>query len=278
MAESSPPPALAHVFGALDWLVLALYVAATLAIGFYFWRKQRTAETFFVGHRRTHPLIAGISIFAALFSVISYIGGTGEYVQNGPVLAFVNNTLTFPVVFVIVAWLIIPRIMRLPVTSAYELLEQRFGRGVCRLASSAYIFGRLVWMSVILFTCSTVLINAVGVDTFRPWMIAAAIGAVTTTYTLCGGIEGLMVTQVLQFGILLAAALLTLASVTSRLGGVGAWWPHHWEAHWAPQPFFSWDPHVRVTVVGTFVSAIVFWSCMSTAEQSTEPLVSSETL
>src|ERR1700722_15675665 len=141
MAEP-PPPQLAHVFGALDWVVLSLYGAATLGIGFYFWRKQRPAETFFLGNRSTNPLIAGVSIFAALFSVISYIGGPGEYVQNGPVLVFVNNLLPFPVVFLVVAWLVIPRIMRLPVTSAYELLEQRFGRGVSRVASSAYIFGR----------------------------------------------------------------------------------------------------------------------------------------
>jgi NAD(P)-dependent dehydrogenase (short-subunit alcohol dehydrogenase family) len=40
--------------------------------------------------------------------------------------------------------------------------------------------------------------------------------------------------------------------ITVSMGEVAAWWPTHWVDHWAPQPVFSLDPAVRITVVGTF--------------------------
>jgi Na+/proline symporter len=54
-------------FATLDWVVLGVYAAILLGIGFYFYRPQGgTNEEFFVGNRRTHPLLAGISLFTAL--------------------------------------------------------------------------------------------------------------------------------------------------------------------------------------------------------------------
>jgi len=43
------------------------------------------------------------------------------------------------------------------------------------------------------------------------------------------------------------------------MGGVGAWWPSTWSPNWDPQPVFSLDPTVRVTVVGSIVFMTVWW-------------------
>ena len=71
----------------------------------------------------------------------------------------------------------------------------------------------------------------------------------------------------MQFFVLLAGALCTLIYITVRMGGVGAWWPTHWVQHWAPQPIFSLDPQVRVTVVGTFIGALIWWVCTAASDQ-----------
>ena len=241
-------------FATFDWVVLAIYAAVLLGIGFHFYRRNTgTNEEFFVGNRRTHPLLAGISLFTALTSIITYIGTPGEYVQYGPMLPFWANVITLPVIQVVVQFWLIPAFMRLPITSAYELLESRLGLPVRRLGSLSYIVTRLVWMSLILFTSAKVLIYVTGCDSRWGPIIAAAIGLVTTTYTLFGGIRTVMITEAVQFCLLVTGALLTIASITWKLGGVGAWWPHHWEPHWPAQPVFSWDPRVRVTLIGTFV-------------------------
>ncbi|MEO6874528.1 MAG: sodium-coupled permease [Opitutaceae bacterium] len=266
-AVSLPPPLLA--FAPFDWVVLVVYAGLLLGIGFYFYQRQpSTNEEFFVGNRRTHPLLAGISIFTALTSIITYIGSPGEYVQNGPVLVFLANVITLPLIQIVVGWFLIPVFMRLPITSAYELLEKRLGLSVRRTGSMAYILTRLVWMALILYTTSHVMVYVTGCDPRWGTTIAVVVGLVTTTYTLFGGIRTVMVTEAIQFCLLVVGALLTIASITLKMGGIQAWWPSHWEPHWAPQPFFSLDPHVRVTVVGTFIYYTVATICVAGSDQS----------
>ena len=266
-ARTFPPPLLA--FAPFDWLVLVLYAGLLLGIGFYFHqRRSGTNEELFVGNRRTHPLLAGISIFTALTSIITYIGSPGEYVQNGPVLVFLANVVTLPLIQFVVGSFLIPAFMRQPITSAYELLQSRLGLTVRRTGSMAYILTRLVWMALILHTTSKVMVYVTGCDPRWSITIAVIVGLVTTTYTLFGGIRTVMITEAVQFCLLVLGALLTIASITWKMGGIKAWWPAHWEPHWAPQPFFSLDPHVRVTVVGMFIYYTVATICSAGSDQS----------
>jgi SSS family solute:Na+ symporter len=157
--------------------------------------------------------------------------------------------------------------MRLPITSGYELLETRLGRSVRLTASITFIAVRLVWMALILYAASAVLVNVTGCD--RRWMpaIEAAIGALATLYTLAGGIKAVMTTAVLEFALLLLGAIMTVVLISVQAGGVRPWWPEHAPAHWMPQPFFSADPHIRVTAVGTFISYFISTVCAGGSDQ-----------
>lgn len=260
--EASPP----RGFGAADWLVLVVYAAALIGIGYYYSRRQTTTEEYFVGSRRLSPMLVGISLFATLYSTLSYFGSPGEIVQNGPVIIAVNLA-TVPLVYLLVGYVIIPIIMRMRVTSAYELLEARLGRRVRLLGSGMFIITRILWMALMLYTTSFVIVTVMGWDPRWVTIISILTGGVTTVYTLSGGIEGVVVTDVLQFFVLLFGAAATAACITYQMGGVGEWWPTAWAPHWAPQPFFSADPHVRVTMVGTFFGNIILWICITSSDQ-----------
>ena len=212
--------------------------------------------------------MAGISLFTALTSIITYIGTPGEYIQYGPVLVFTANLIVLPFVQLIVGRLLIPHFMRLPITSAYELLEVRLGRAVRQAGSIGYIATRFVWMALILYTSSSVLVHVIGCDPRWSTLIVLVIAAVTTTYTLVGGLRTVMITEAVQFFLLLTGAVLTIVSITVSLGGVGRWWPTHWEPTWPTQPFFRWDPHVRVTIVATFLFQLVGTVCSAGSDQA----------
>jgi SSS family solute:Na+ symporter len=255
-------------FGGLDWVVLAAYAAALLAIGFHFSRRQRTTEEFFTGGRRMNPVLAGISVFAAYFSIISYIATPGEYVQYGPTQVVWGMLLALPFTFLIVGWLIIPVIMRLPITSAFELLEARLGRTVRQASSISYVVARIFWMGMILFTASTIMVHVLDCDPRWAIPIATLIGAVTTTYTLAGGIRTVMITEAVQSSMLMVGALLTIILISRNLGGVGAWFPPHWQAHWLPQPIWSSDLHMRTSLVATFLSLLIGGICYTVTDQA----------
>jgi SSS family solute:Na+ symporter len=257
----------ARSFSGWDWIVVGAYLAVLLGIGIHYSRRQRTTEEYFVGGRNVRPFLAGLSLFTATNSIIAYIGITGEYVQNGPTLAAIGNVFPIPIIYPRVGWVVIPLIMRLPITSVYELLESRLGLPVRRAGSLAYIATRLVWMTLILYTSSTVLVNVVGCDPRWGYLFTVVTGVVTTTYTLFGGIRTVMITEVVQFFMLLMGALLTIVSISVKLGGVSRWWPRHAESHWQATPFFSPDPHVRVTLLAALVTYLITPLCTSFTDQ-----------
>ena len=258
--------ALSHGFGLLDWAIVVLCIAVLIWIGFYYSRRQRTTEDYFVAGRNQSPVLAGVSLFAALFTIVAYIGVPGEIVQNGPVLV-IASVAALPFSYFIIGRFLIPTFMRLPITSGYELLETRLGKPVRLAASLTFMCVRLVWMALILYAASSVLVNVTGCD--RRWLpaIEAGIGTIATLYTLAGGIEAVMTTAVMEFALLMLGAILTVALISLQAGGFAPWWPDHRPTHWMPQPFFSTDPHIRLTAVGTFISYFISTVCAGGSDQ-----------
>jgi SSS family solute:Na+ symporter len=260
------PAAPTRGFSALDWMVVFIYGAVLVGIGFYYSRRQKTTEEYFLAGRNTKAFTAGISLFATLLSTITFVAMPGEMVQNGPVVAALYLA-ALPVCYLIIGWLVIPEIMRQHVSSAYELLEARLGRRIRIFGSLTFILTRLIWMALLLHTTSIVLVNIMGWDPRWVTLITITTAGVTIVYTLTGGFEAVMVTDVLQSFVLLLAAMLALFFIVLAMGSAGIMIPDRWMPHWAPQPFFSFDPHVRVTMVGSFISTIVFWICTAASDQ-----------
>lgn len=262
VAGEAPPPG----FGTIDWLVVVVYALALIGIGFFYSRRQTTTEEYFVGSRSVAPFLAGISLYATMFSAVTYIALPGEMIQHGPVLICVG-LMAMPFIYLIVGYWIIPLMMRLPVTSAYELLETRLGRHVRLLGSGIFVVTRLIWMALMLHITALVLITVMGWDPGWKLPLIIITGGLTVLYTLIGGFRAVVVSDVVQFFVFFVGLLFTLIYITVSMGGVGAWWPAQWAEHWAPQPFFSFDPGVRITMVGTFVGAVIWWICTSASDQ-----------
>ena len=260
------PAIVPHNFRPLDWAVVALYGLVVLGIGFFYSGRQKSSAEYFTASGKVRPFMAGISLCATLLSTISYIAVPGEMVQNGPIFACVYAAAV-PFTYLLAGWLLIPSIMKLRVTSAYELLEARLGLPVRLLGSIIFILTRLLWMALILYTSSRIIVDVMGWPPTRGFTVAAGIGVVTMVYTLFGGISAVVLNDVIQFFILFIGAVITLACISHSLGGVSAWWPDHWLRHWASEPFFSRDVHVRLTMVGTCLNTVIWWVCTSGSDQ-----------
>src|SRR4051812_49301805 len=111
-----------------DWLVIGLYLVGMLAIGWYFSRRTKNREDYLLGEREMQPLSVGVSLFAALISTIAFLSWPGEIIKYGPLI--LGCLLSYPLISIVVGWFMIPYIMRLKVTSAYEILELRLGLAV----------------------------------------------------------------------------------------------------------------------------------------------------
>lgn len=250
----------------LDWIVVVVYGVGVFAVGLYYARRTRNTEEYLVGGRSMRFSSVGVSLFASLFSIITYTAIPGEMINKGPVV--LCWMLGLPVIFVVVGLVLIPRIMALPVTSGYELLEKRLGLGNRRLASGIFLATRMLWMAMVIDTISRkVLLVVLGLPDQWAFGVAVAVGLATLAYVFMGGLRAVVHVNVIQAFVLFAAAIATVAMITIKMGGVGAWWPTEWSSTWDHQPLFSWDPTVRVTVVGSIVWMTVWWICTAGSDQ-----------
>lgn len=247
-----------------DWSIIIAYFLGMLAIGGYYSRQTVTTDDFLLGGRAMRSWAVGLSLFATLLSTLTYLAVPGEMIRHGPVI--VMGLASLPLVAWVVGWLLIPRFMRLGVTSAYEILETRFGYGGRLLGSVMFLALRFFWMAVILYaTTDAVIVPLLGwTSAATPW-VCAVLGIITVVYSSLGGLRAVVATDVIQTGILLGGALLALVVITTRLGGVAVWWPTGWDPEWTPLRFF--DPTSPRTVVMAFLATGLWYICTAGSDQ-----------
>jgi SSS family solute:Na+ symporter len=252
----------------LDWLdgvVLLLYVGFVIGIGLYYGRRQKSTDEYFVGNRAMNATLIGVSLFATLFSTITYLSTPGEYIAKGP--AYAIQVLAMPIVFFLVGYLLIPFYMRRRVTSTYELVEDKLGLEVRLLAATLFVLMRLFWMALLIYMASGAILGSLQWEKDSlPWIVLAT-GSVAIFYASIGGLRAVVITDLLQCILLFGGAVLVITTVTINLDGFG-WFPTSWQEGWDTQPLFSWDPNVRLTVVGTLLTTVLWWVCTAGADQT----------
>lgn len=189
-------------FGWLNWTVLALYLAAMLLMGFYFMRKENGADDFFKGGGRIPWWAAGISIYATMLSAITYM--------TIPAKAYTTDWTYYPMLWMIllisfpVIKYYLPYFRKLNVTSAYEILEQRFNTFTRLLASALFCIFMIVRMAIVLYLPSLALTAVTGIDIH---LCIVLMGLVTIIYCTMGGVEAVIWGDVVQGLILVCGAI-----------------------------------------------------------------------
>jgi len=250
----------------IDWIIIGVYIALILGLGIVNSLKDKSVDDYFLARRKhISPVFIGISLFATLLSTITYLASPGEVINKGPV-SVLSRMMVPPIAFAIVGYLLIPALMRIRVTSAYELLEERLGLGVRLLGAGVFIGLRLAWMGLLVHIASIALTVSLGLDDhFVIWM-SAITGLVAILYTAIGGLRTVIMTDFIQFCLLAFGAIITILLISLKMGF--SWWPTEWSPAWDVQPFFSLDPTVRVTFVGGIITG-VFWMVATAGSDQT---------
>lgn len=246
----------------LDLVVIGAYFVGLFLLGMFF-KDQTSSDEYFLAGRRVSSLLAGISVFATLFSTMSYLALPGETIRHG--IGFFSSLFVFVLIIPTVVYVIIPSLMRLPVTSVYDYLEKRFSPSVRTLGAGIFVIIRLVWMGLILYTAS----RAIGPMTGWPLpLLVLLMGVVTVCYTTMGGMQAVIWSDFAQFLILLGGALFIPCYIAYQTGsGPLEWWSTFSAADRGHVPLVSLDPTVRVTIVGMLIEMFVWNVCTHGADQ-----------
>ena len=197
----------------IDIAVLAIYLAAVVGLGAWFARRNRTSAHFMAASGMLPGWAVGLSIFGTFLSSTTFIGVPGK-AYGGNWNAFVFS-LTLPLAAWVAVKYFVPFYRASGEISAYHHLEKRFGPWARSYARACYLLTQLARVGAILFGVSMALHALTG------WSLPAIIigaGVAVTLYTLFGGIEAVIWTDVIQSLVLLAGAVVIAAADR----GVGA--------------------------------------------------------
>ncbi|HKX42813.1 MAG TPA: sodium:solute symporter [Burkholderiaceae bacterium] len=201
----------------LDWIVIAVYLVGMLGIGLYFYLREKRNSTsdFFVGGRAIPFWAAGVSLYAANTSSISYIAIPAKAFETN--WQYMTNNLIAVLGLMFVAVWIVPLLRRLDLMSVFSYLETRFHPAIRMLASGLFMLTQLgSRMSVILFLPSLAIATITGIDVV--WSILL-MGGFTIVYTAMGGMKAVIWTDVVQLVVKMGGALFAIAFMVWALPG-----------------------------------------------------------
>ena len=127
--------------GWLDSSVLAAYFVVSLAIGLWFGRRERSTHDFFLGGRRQHWLLAGVSIIATEISALTVIAVPGEAFRGD--WSYLQMYAGSFIGRILIIFLLLPAFYGRSITTVYEYLGQRFGPWTRTTASLMFFTSRI---------------------------------------------------------------------------------------------------------------------------------------
>lgn len=211
LASLAPAPS---GFSNLDYATLMAYFAVLVMMGIYFAGKGSSTEDFFLAGRRMPWWATGLSIFGTQLSSISFMAVPAKVYATDWVYFLLQMTIVMIAVPVVFFYL--PYFRRVKMTSAYEYLESRFNLPVRIYASVSFVLYQLGRMAIVLFLPAIALSTVTGISVYTCILV---MGALSTLYTVMGGMKAVIWTDVVQVFVLYGGALLSLVILLSTLDG-----------------------------------------------------------
>ncbi|MEO6595937.1 MAG: sodium:solute symporter [Planctomycetota bacterium] len=175
------------------WAIFLLTIGYSIWDGVRRTRGTKDLEGFFAAGRSIPWWAAGLSVMATQLSAITIIGGVGMGHENG--LEWVQFYFALPFAMIVLCIWFVPMFRRHPILTAYEFLERRFGPVTRSLTSLMFLVSRCLAFAIVLYAPAVVFSVMTGLSiTPTIWIT----GLLTTTYTVIGGIGGVVWTDVKQ--------------------------------------------------------------------------------
>ncbi|MGJ7030157.1 sodium:solute symporter [Niabella hirudinis] len=202
----------------IDLSVILLYLAAMVLVGYLFSKKNKNTNQFTTASGRIPGWAVGLSVYATFLSSNTFLGVPGKaFGSNWNAFAF---SLSMPLAAWIAAKYFVPFYRNTGEVSAYTNLEKRFGPWARTYAVVCFLLTQIARMGSIFFGLSLTLQALTG---FNMQIIMLITGVCIILYTVMGGIEAVIWTEVVQ-GILktLGAILIVYLVISNVNGGVTA--------------------------------------------------------
>ncbi|MCG3198287.1 MAG: sodium/solute symporter [Candidatus Omnitrophica bacterium] len=199
-----------------DHAIIVGFFVVMLAIGFYFSSRMKDLKDYFSGGREVPWWLSGASLYMSSFSAFAFVSYSALAYRYG----FVSLTLWWVTVpaMILSATVFAARWRRAASTSPLEYIEERYGPALRQGLAWLGVPMTLLDDGLKLFAIGALVAAALGTELNTAILIS---GGLVLAYTFMGGLWAVLVTDFVQFVVMVAAVLVLVPLTFSRVGGWG---------------------------------------------------------
>lgn len=240
-------------------LLIVLFFATTIYIGFYCRKKAANSNDFILGGRNVGPWLSAFSYGTSYFSAVIFIGYAGSFGWEFGVATLwigIGNAL----IGSLLAWVLLGRRTRLITqklnsSTMPDYFGKRFDSKSLKIFASIIVFVFLIPYTAALYNgLSSLFSIAFGFDQYWVWILI--ISVITGLYVIIGGLMSTAVNSFVQGLIMIFGIVLVVLIALNKNGGLMGSLEQLSTHGWGYSAMFGTDPiHLLFVVILTSLGA-----------------------
>ncbi len=210
----------------LDYIVIGVYIIMLSVVGVYLTRFNKTSDDFFKGGGKIPWWIAGLSTFVSGFSAFMFVAAAGYTYANGlpAVVMFTSAFWGYWIGYYVYA----KKWSRARLSSPMEFLTRRYSQSTTYYYTLLSIIPAILGLGLAIYILCIFIATSLGIISMEfnlgfvtlnglEFTIVVA-GLVLLIYTSAGGLWAVVITDVLQFIIIIIITILIFPLSFAALG------------------------------------------------------------
>lgn len=202
----------------IELLIILLYLALMLAIGFFVQRRGavETSKGYLVANRNVGPLLIGGTLFATFWGGGTLLGGAGA-AYDGHLLATIADPWASGITLLLMAAFFVTILRKMKIASLGGMYYLRYGTKGSLVASFLSLPTLIFWTSVQILAIGKILNVLIGLPAIESAVFA---GLIVIIYTYLGGMLAVIITDNIQMVLILLGLAVLIPTGISYAGGL----------------------------------------------------------
>lgn len=228
-------------------IFIPIYIALTLAIGFWASKKIQTAGDFTLAGKSLSTSFVGVTLFATWFGSSQVMGNPTHFVQNG-FSSYFTMVFSTAVCLGIVGFFYAKKLYRLNIVTVGDFFRIRYNKKVELAVSGIMVFTYPHWIAAQFVALAFLFNTVLGVSVEYGILLSASI---VLLYTYIGGMWAVTYTDMLQSILILIGMIVLLFNVLNLTGGIGPIFENKPDSFFSIFPknnFEAWNEYIAIAL------------------------------
>ncbi len=247
-------------------IILCILVYFFLILGIAYFTTRKTSldlNTFFTANKSSRWYVVTFGMVGVTISGVTLISVPGEVGKKG--MTYFQMVLGYFVGYWIISYVLLPLYYRLKLPSIYSFLQERFGNKTYFSGATFFLISRFLGTTIRFYLMLKVLDYLAFRHLSIPFEVTTAIAVLFIyLYTLKGGLQTIIYTDLIQTVFILTAVLTVSFSLVHELT-IQAQPLHFWNSSYTQ--IFDWNPHNPTFFIKYFLSGLFITITMTGLDQ-----------